>query len=132
MPLNDLRAVQHHVPQCLSVAVLDLHEGRILSASPAFDTVASCPTLGAAAFEFFSENLAAPDPAPHRDSCQDDPNTLSPLQDIVVQSAGQFHVFCRSEQDPSRILLCVCKAEAGLGPILAGSRIALQVLQRSM
>lgn len=128
-PLTRLLAVQHHVPQCLSLSLVDLEEGSHISTAPESTHDSTLPQnpisdsklpLSALVDAFFA---SAP-PV--------EPGTAGPneIQDVVVQSGSHVHVFCRSVKHPSRVLHTVCQASAGIGPILVGCRQALQALQR--
>ena len=128
MVFRDLNIVQSRIPHCLSLAVLDIEHGTVLGMVSEMDEALDGGQLSAAAGEFFGgDDPELTQRLLHAGGDAD----LEPtdLRDVIVQSGDVLHVFCRSLKVPARILLCVCRAEAGLGPILAGSRLALEELQ---
>lgn len=128
MAFHDLNAIQSYIPHCLSLAVLDIERGTVLGMVSEMDEALDGNLMSAAAGVFFgSDDPEFTQRLLHAGGDSDVEPT--DLRDVIVRSGDLLHVFCRSLRDPARILLCVCRAEAGLGRILAGSRIALKELQ---
>lgn len=119
---EDLNHFRNSVPQCLAVVALDSHNGTVLASSRAKSAQHSwdIEALATAVPALFDDS--GPAFCPDRSSNGLVGSAAGAPFEIVMRSRGLIHVF-RREPASASVLLFICRAEAGLAPVLVATRL---------
>ncbi|HEU4536074.1 MAG TPA: hypothetical protein VFS00_18245 [Polyangiaceae bacterium] len=121
-----LASAQKNVPECVAVGFVDMQTGMLLGVK----TVDSHPQevldlVAAATGDLFQGTNVTTIESLFRRSrgVRDDGHHY--FQEIIVLSDNLIHVFQRCKRREDLVMVCVCRASANLGMVLARSRGAL-------